>query len=111
MGDPFMTDTREMTDAELRNIIEDILIRFGAAWNTTDANSDICALIQTREAALRERIEKLSEALRFYEDPWKYQIDVIGRSGPDDTKWESTPDFYDELSFGDRARAALEAKQ
>jgi hypothetical protein len=47
-----------------------------------------------------ERVAALEEALRFYANPWKYKQSNV----------ETVPDFYDEMDFGETARAALGEK-
>jgi hypothetical protein len=72
-----------ITKSERDSIVESLK----AKWATPDA--------------IREENARLREALEFYADPWKFR-----EPGEDAA---SVPDFYDEMDFGDKARAALAA--
>lgn len=57
------------------------------------------------EAKLRAALDVALKTLDFYADPWPHM--AVECYNPD----ESVPDFYSELSFGDRASFAIEEIQ
>lgn len=59
--------------------------------------------LQQEHAITLAKLERMREALRFYENPAAWYSDK--RIDPED---RNVPDYYDELDFGSTARAALE---
>ena len=67
-------------------------------------------------ASVIERLEarnaRLLEALKFYADPYEFQL-VLGRepTGKNSADWELVPDFYDECDFEHRAREIIATEE
>jgi hypothetical protein len=90
-------DDRE--GGEAVSAIEDHWYEVGYKEGKSDADAEISRLRQQLATAIRQR-DALKEALEFYKDPYTYSL---RQNGPNDP----IPDFYSELDFGSRARAAL----
>ena len=93
-----MTNLSTSEDREFKRLKEIVTEKWDRSIIfDSNARADVRALFDTHAQTLL-KLERAKEALRFYSDPPNF-----------DKEGErlSVPDFYDEMDFGETARATL----